>query len=319
MHNTTYTITSPVAPALQIATALDVAESELRNGRIAPALDDLFEDLSCRRVEEPETWKAYSRSCLDHPLRALLHQDPFTYRAYSKPRGYAGDAVMMDYIYGLGEAKRAAAEATPCGLEIFRYMDSRPSGKAVRYRRALIARLIDGVAERGGNSVLAIAAGHLREVGLSAAARDGRIRKFVALDQDQDSMAVVDRDYSRFGVEAMPGSVRQILARKTNLTSFDFVYAAGLFDYLSASVAAALTTRMFEMTLPGGLMLIPNFLPGVRDRGYMESFMDWHLIYRDHADMEALAAALPPAEVAGFDIFDDPDDAITFLLVKKAR
>ena len=65
-------------------------------------------------------------------------------------------------------------------------------------------------------------------------------------------------------------------------------------------------------------MLIPNFLASVRDRGYMEAFMDWRLIYRDHADMQALAAALPPSEVADCQIFDDGDEAITFLLVTKA-
>jgi hypothetical protein len=71
------------------------------------------------------------------------------------------------------------------------------------------------------------------------------------------------------------------------------------------------------MTRPGGLMLIPNFLTGVRDRGYMEAFMDWHLIYRDHRDMHALASALPQGSVADCQIFDDRDDAITFLLVSK--
>jgi len=65
-------------------------------------------------------------------------------------------------------------------------------------------------------------------------------------------------------------------------------------------------------------MLIPNFLAGVRDRGYMESIMDWRLIYRDHADMRTLAAALPAGDVADCRIFDDGDDAITFLLVAKA-
>jgi hypothetical protein len=40
-------------------------------------------------------------------------------RAFSKPRGYAGDAVMMDYIYGLGEASTAAAGAMPLGRAIF--------------------------------------------------------------------------------------------------------------------------------------------------------------------------------------------------------
>ena len=113
--------------------------------------------------------------------------------------------------------------------------------------------------------------------------------------------------------------MRQILSGKLNPGQFDFVYAAGLFDYLNGPVAAAFTLRMFEMTRPGGQMLIPNFLGGVKDRGYMESFMDWHLIYREHADMEALAATLPAEEVAEYRIFDDEDDAITFLLVTKAN
>jgi hypothetical protein len=65
--------------------------------------------------------------------------------------------------------------------------------------------------------------------------------------------------------------------------------------------------------------LIPNFKTGARDTGYMETFMAWHLIYRDHDDMRALAAALPGDLVAGSEIFDDDDETITFLLVSKAR
>jgi len=71
------------------------------------------------------------------------------------------------------------------------------------------------------------------------------------------------------GPLAQFSSVLQILSGKAKQGQFDFVYAAGLFDYLSAPVAAALTCRMFEMTRPGGLTLIPNFLTGVLDTGYM--------------------------------------------------
>jgi hypothetical protein len=197
-------------------------------------------------------------------------------------------------------------------------MGTRPSALSVRYRRQLIAKLIDRVAGDGGTSVLALAAGHLREVECSRAVREGRIRNFVAFDQDQASLGVVARDYAHLGVRTVPGSVRQILAGKVDPGQFDFVYAAGLFDYLNAPVAAAFTRRMFDMTRPGGLMLIPNFLPGVKDRGYMESFMDWHLIYRNHADMAALASSLPQDAVADCRVFDDNHDAITFLLVSKA-
>ncbi len=304
-------------PLVDFKRTLDIVDEQLQAGRIAQPLDLLFEDLRERREEDPQDWASYARSCLGHPLRSLLHQDPFTYRAFAKPRGYAGDAVMMDYIYGLGEAGAAARGASPLGRAIFQHMDTRPSAKAVRYRRRLLARLVDQVAGRGGSSVLAIAAGHLREVELSQAVRTGKLQEYVAFDQDEASLAVVAHDYAHLGVRTMPGSVRQILAGKAQLGKYDFVYAAGLYDYLGEAAAVALTRRMFEMTRPGGSMLIPNFLVGARDTGYMESFMDWHLVYRDHADMQSLVNALPRGEVADCRIFDDPDNTITFLLVSK--
>jgi len=319
MQNLANVITvSSNAPLGQVTTTLDSVHEQLRAGQIASPMAELIADLSERRESDPENWPAHVRYCLSHPVCQLLYQDPFTNRAFTKPRGYAGDAVMMDYIYGLGEAVPAAHEATPLGRAVFQYLGDRPSPKAVRFRRRLIAELIDGVADRGGSSVLAIAAGHLREVELSAAVHSGKLREFVAFDQDEASMALVEREYTRLGIRTMPGSVRQILAGNVSLGQYDFVYAAGLFDYLNESAAAALTRRMFDMTRPGGLMLIPNFLSGIEDSGYMEAVMDWKLIYRDHADMQALADVLPRNAVADCRIFNDDDDAIVFLLVRKA-
>lgn len=317
MQNSVNVIVTTNAPMVQVEPALDAVKLAMGNGNVAPALDELFDDLLARRDEEPEIWRQYARACLEHPLRHLLHQDPFTYRAFSKPRGYAGDAVMMDYIYGLGEGAEAARACTPLGRAILQYMGTRPSALGVRYRRQVIARLIDRTASRGGSTVFALAAGHLREVEISHALRAGKIREFLAMDQDEASLAVVDRDYSPVGIRAVEGSVRQILTGKANPGQFDFVYAAGLYDYLNASTAAALTRRLFDMTRPGGTLLVPNFLAGVRDTGYMESFMDWFLVYRNHADMEALAASLPGGSVAEHEVFDDPYDAITYLVVTK--
>ncbi len=318
MQTITNITVSSAAPFFQAKAALDSAHEHFQAGRIAPALEELIDDLKACREQEPQNWPAYARACQNHPICSLLHQDPFTYRAFAKPRGYAGDAVMMDYIYKLGEADHAVRNATPLGRAVFHATDRSPAKQGVRYRRRLIAELIDQVGRREPASVLAVAAGHLREVELSGAVQTGRIKDFVAFDQDEASLAVVARDYAHLGVRTMPGSVRQILSGKANPGLFDFVYAAGLFDYLNAPAATALTCRMFEMTRPGGLMLIPNFLTGVRDRGYMEAFMDWHLIYRNPSDMRALAAALPTNSVADCQVFDDPDDAITFLLVSKA-
>ena len=185
-------------------------------------MDELFDDLCTRRTDESGTWQEYAGECLNHPIRELLHQDPFTYRAFAKPRGYAGDAVMMDYIYGLGETREAAQHATPLGRAIFSYMSSRPSAKGVRYRRELIAKIIDRVASTWRARVFAIAAGHLREAELSVAVQQGQLAEFVAIDQDPASLAVVARDYARFGVQTRgrlgpPDSRRQGESRPVRL------------------------------------------------------------------------------------------------------
>ena len=133
-----------------------------------------------------------------------------------------------------------------------------------------------------------------------------------------ESLSLIARDYSRFGIRTVSGSVRQMLAQRRSFGEFDFVYAGGLFDYLSYPVAAALTSRLFEMTRPGGIVLIPNFKPQVADAGYMEAFMDWRLIYRDHEDMRRLVESLPAHEIEDCQIFDDRDGAMTFLLLGKA-
>src|SRR5579863_1113496 len=194
MRTATNFATQLTAPATQNRQVLDVAQARLQEGRVALAMDELVEDLRARREEEPEDWPAYARACQNHPIRELLHQDPFTYWAFSKPRGYAGDAVMMDYIYGLGEAKQAEQEATPLGRALFQAIGANPSVRAVRYRRQLIAGLIDRMAARANPSVLALAAGHLREVEISRAMRAGCVRSYVAFDQDQASLAVIDHD-----------------------------------------------------------------------------------------------------------------------------
>jgi extracellular factor (EF) 3-hydroxypalmitic acid methyl ester biosynthesis protein len=323
MHTQTVTSVSSMSPLiagrLAVQTELDCARQRFREGQVELALDGIIQHMQNRRAQEPGAWPEYARACLDHPVRAVLHQDPFTFRAFSKPRGYAGDAVMMDYIYGLGEYEQAARNTTSLGRAIFECNRQSYGCQAVRHRRQLLARTIDECAARGGDRVLAVAAGHLREVELSSAVRSGQLRDFLAFDQDNASLAAVAQDYGHLGVRVMPGTVRHILARKLNPGQFDLIYAAGLFDYLPPPVAAALTCRMFEMTRPGGTLLIPNFLKSTREAGYMESFMDWHLIYRDHADLFALVAAVPGNWIADFRLFNDPYDTIGYLMLVKAR
>jgi hypothetical protein len=251
-------------------------------------------------------------------LRQLVHEDPFTFRAFSKPRGYAGDAPLLDFIYGEEEGW-PAPPATEMGKKIFASTISSAACEAVRARRAFIADLVDRIAEEVRSPhLLSIAAGHLREVELCAAVKRRKIGRYVALDGDQESLAQVQRSYGRLGVEPVAASVRQLLTQRVDLGQFDFVYATGLFDYLPLAAARRLTGAMFQMLRPRGRLLIANFLPGILDVGYMESFMDWKLIYRDRGAMIQLAADIPQEQIREIRIVAEENQNIIFLLVTKA-
>lgn len=300
---------------------MDVVIDHLNNGAVIAGMGRLQTLLAdVRRTLAPSDWRRYAQTALrSHRLRDLLHSDPFTFRAFSKPRGYAGDAVMMDYIYGYRLSDVTAAP--PLARRIFDFTTRTASPEAVRFRRRVLAELIDTVAAEQARevNVTAIAAGHLREVDLSTAVRSEQAI-VTAFDQDEESMAVVRRDYGEFGVQALPASVRDILARRTRLPACDLAYTAGLYDYLPDSAATRLTTMMFQSLRPGGTLLLANFLPNILDAGYMESYMDWHLIYRDDAQMRALMSAVPVGDIASLELFHDPFDNIVFLqTTKRAR
>jgi SAM-dependent methyltransferase len=282
------------------------------------ALESLFTGLRNRRnAESLADWHALVARCRTHPLIDIVHQDPFTYRAFSKPRGYAGDAVMMDYIYGR-EDDRPAPESTPIGRAVFDYTTSAPASEGVRARRGFVADFLDQAASgASGLHVLSIAAGHLREADLSAAVRRRRFGRFVALDADAESLREVAACYGRCGVEPVHASFTRILAGRLALGTFDVIYSMGLLDYLNESIATRLVTHLFGMLRPGGHLVLANFLPAVRDVGYMEAFMDWNLVYRSRRDMVAMTMGVPEADVRSTSLFAEENRNIVFLDMQK--
>jgi SAM-dependent methyltransferase len=184
----------------------------------------------------------------------------------------------------------------------------------------LLAQTIDAAALRrpGKARILSVACGHLREVELSRAVADGSIDRFFAIDQDEHSVNRVAVDYGSVGIQPITGSVRDILRGRIHLDDLDLVYAAGLYDYLPPKVAAALTRRMFSMLRSGGVLLAANFVPGIRDAGYLESFADWRLLYRDESDMRALAASVSTTTVAEQRLYHGPYENIVILEMTKA-
>ena len=271
----------------------------LAGGDIAQAVDILSDGLWWMRAGLPEDeWKQVIALVRAHPLMGLMHENPFTRRAFVKPRGYAGDAPLIDLLY-YGQAAAEAKDASPLGLALLARDTGAPAAAAVRERRDFMAELIDHVADATPMpSILAAACGHLREGLVSTAVQQHRIGRLVALDQDADSLAVVGKSFGIKGAEMVNRSIKAVLDGSLKPGSFDMVYAAGLYDYLGQRLASALTAAFFGLLKPGGRLVIGNFARGIYDAAYMEAIGDWFLIYRDAAEMQDLASGIDAREVA---------------------
>jgi hypothetical protein len=68
----------------------------------------------------------------------------------------------------------------------------------------------------------------------------------------------------------------------------------------------------------GGKIWIANFLPDIPDRAFMESIMDWWLVYRTPEQMRQLAEPLRESGCSGCRTFVEHEGNIVFLEVCRA-
>ena len=297
---------------------LDESAAQLRRGRVEETLGVLADALEARRAALPEPqWKAWIQSEVrEHPIYPILLEDPFVRHSATRPRGYPGDAELLDYIYRSDNVRRHVERTTLLGRRLFEYSTATAAPAAVRHRLSLTVREIDRLKGSDGRPhVLSIACGHLREAPLLKSLRGGRLARFVALDQDARSLDVVRREWSDHGVEAIECSAIEFTRQGSALGRFDFIYALGLFDYLSDKAAGRLLATAFDMLRPGGKVWVANFVQGIPAAGYMEAVMDWWLIYRSAEQLEEMALALPKAKLASRRTFFEPAGNLAFLEV----
>lgn len=263
-------------------------------------------------VSEKE-WLAIIQDTISvHPLKTFISQDPCTHRSIKKPRGYSGDAELLDYFYSDSFSLSGANQTSKMLLN---HTISRPAGVSVKERLRIIGNMVDQVGEtHQAPKVLSIACGHFREIYFSRSVFSKQV-EMVGLDQDEQSLQFVQDVYSNLNVSAKKASVLDFLKDKHGLKEekFDFVYASGLFDYLSNRLASKLVEKMLKMTKPGGAVLVNNFLTGIPDRGYMEAFMDWFLIYRTPAEIDQFCDSSFPSLIKEKRYFEGANGNIGYL------
>jgi len=304
----------------QLALMLDLAYQGFVGQQPAAAIVDRLagrlHDL--RREAGPGVWRQLIPIAQQHGVAKYLLQDPFTRWSFEKPRGYSGDAGLLDIYYKHPSAAGILAASSALGRDIYAYTSEAPSSVAGRERRDILARSVDETAGRVQEAeILAIACGHLREAESSEALAGGRLKCWVGLDQDPVSVAIVNRDLAGTVVEARDGSVRGILRRAYCLGTFDLVYASGLYDYLPRAVGIRLLQRAMELVKPGGEFLFANFSDEIMTDGYMETFMDWPLILRSADDIWDIINAAVDRNTMEADVYYGSNRNIVYGAVHK--
>ena len=181
----------------ELALVLDLAhQAFVRTEPAEPILDRLGVRLhELRKHAAPAVWQQLIPLAQQHRVAEYLMQDPFTRWSFEKPRGYSGDASLLDIYYKHPSTGETVASSTELGREIYAYTSEAATSVAGRERRDILAKTVDETARRVANAeVLAIACGHLREAELSEALAERKLKRWVGLDQDPMSVGIVNRD-----------------------------------------------------------------------------------------------------------------------------
>jgi extracellular factor (EF) 3-hydroxypalmitic acid methyl ester biosynthesis protein len=295
---------------------LDEIHQRLRDGQVADGMAALYAGLHfLRRKWDREEWHLF---CLEstraHPIRELLHQCPYSRHSFLRPRGYAGDADLIDFVYS-----ERSADASPLGQSIYHFLYAQPGPQSVRERRIILSEEIDAAAERVHHPrILSVACGHLREAEHSRAVAERRVGELIAFDQDNLSLAEVTRQHPGGGpVHPVCDTVRSIVLGRRVFRDQDLVYSAGLYDYLNQSTAQRLTRQLFNMLRSGGRLVVANFAHNTPDAGYLEAFMDWWLVYRDEEQMRGLTAEIDPSQIASLSMRRDSVGNVIYLTLER--
>ncbi len=230
-----------------------------------------------------------------------LYQSAYANRAYTKPRGYAGDFEMMKSVYN--NEQRGQSLFGRC---VERYFVNVPESQAVRNRgRYLQGKIINFIQSNPGrpHRFLSLACGPAMEIQYLIQENPELLTEDVEIyfvDQDTEALKECQKRIEllgrQFKVKAKfrfhNWAVKNIIENGLQVPELSMIYTAGLFDYLSDAVASYAAQRLFTNVLPGGELIIGNFDISAPNRFGMSLVTDWHLIYRTPRDLERLFGKL---------------------------
>jgi SAM-dependent methyltransferase len=263
---------------------------------------DLFNArlLECHeRIDDPHL-EGYFWGYVFKEIFPYFMRSRFAERAYYKPKGYAGDYLMMEMIYrnqpdGDGKLGRLVDD----------WCLNTDAAQAVRGRRELLAGLLGTWRTKIHSRhepfrILNLACGSSRELfDFLAGQEETNSIEALCVDADPEALQYVGQQVNLVPHDAsvrlmQENVIKWALGREHHhFGSMDIVYSAGLTDYLDERLFQALTTRCYENLRPGGVFIIGNFGAYNPNRAFMDHLLQWNLIHRNEIDLRKIFASTP--------------------------
>ncbi len=298
------------------------------SGQVEECLNTLFEkfEIIAARIE-PDMQPAHG-VYVRRQLHPLLLASPFLHRIFRKPLGYAGDYEMVNMIL------RDPLEGRSLFAKLLNnWILNQVPAKGHRNRiQFLISRLEQeslNARLRGGTlKVLNLGCGPAREVAeFMQRSELSDHAAFRLLDFNDETLnftrsnlsAVCQRAGRKTSLRLEKQSVAQVLKNSNSLRGehFEFIYCAGLFDYLPNRVCQQMLNLFYKMLVPGGLLIATNVDSSNPLQRLMDYIFEWHLVYRDSRAFLALAPDAAAPDLVS--ISADATGSNLYLEVRKPR
>ena len=297
---------------------------------VIPAINMFFEKFEAIVENIEHDLLPMHRAYMKRQLHPVVLCSPFAYRTFTKPLGYAGDYEMVNMLV------RSPYEGSTLFAKIVNlWFIEQPPAEAHRNRvnyltQKLLEETVRVTAQGKTARIFNLACGPGVEVqGFLTEQRISDQAHFTMLDFNEETLQHVsgalneikNRHHRTTSIRLLKKSVHHLLKESGKAIErgaadqYDFVYCAGLLDYLPDTVCKRLMSLMYDWLAPGGLLLATNVDVSNPLRHGMDHLLDWHLNYRNASEARALYPAQAPGGSAS--VRSDMTGVNLFIEVRK--
>lgn len=288
-------------------------------GKLSMGLEESSRQLT---AEEIDNHKQFAQ----RDLLPLTMPSPFFHRVFTKPLGYVGDYGMVNMMY----QNQRGGRTTYAQIVDYWLLQLGPA-EAHRNRIVMLEQTLTELVEAARQKskplrILNIGCGPVQELQLFFSRNKSVPPMSIdLLDFNSETLDYAKSQLTKFvsdvnepptityTLKSVQDLLKQAIEKTDAVERYDFVYCAGLFDYLSDRVSSKLVRLFYHWCVPGGTVLVTNVHASNPVKGLMEHAMEWHLVLRSDADMLSLVPNMAKSK-----IYSDTTGINVFLEIYKS-